>query len=254
MADEALRKYRADLHIHTVLSPCAGVEMIPPLIVRQALAKEIDIIAVTDHNSSANVRAVREAAAGTSLTVMPGMELQTREEVHLLCLFDTLEQLDDWQAIVDESMPQLENDASVFGEQFVVDKDGGYIRSEDRLLLASAGLSLDSAVVLVDQIGGLAIPAHVDRPAFSLIPNLGFLPQHLPIYAVEISRHTDASNIGQAHPWLAGYCLIKNGDVHQLDEFMGATEYRIAQPTVAELQLALQQQENRSARIVAAQN
>src|SRR5512136_136217 len=98
-------KIRADLHIHTVLSPCAEVEMIPPLIVERALDAGLDLIAITDHNASANAAAVIDAARGTGLKVLPGIELQTREEVHLLCLFDSLEQLQTWQTEVDDALP-----------------------------------------------------------------------------------------------------------------------------------------------------
>src|SRR5512133_1166802 len=100
---------RAELHVHTVLSPCAGVEMIPPVIVERALERGIHCIAITDHNASANAAAVRQAARGSGLHVLPGMELQTREEVHLLCLFDEIDQIEAWQAIVDESIPLLPN-------------------------------------------------------------------------------------------------------------------------------------------------
>jgi PHP family Zn ribbon phosphoesterase len=251
MVGEGLRRYRADLHVHTVLSPCAEVEMIPPLIVRQAVAQKIDIIAIADHNASANVRAVIEAAAGTGLTVLPGMELQTREEVHVLCLFDTLPQLEAWQQVVDGCLPPLRNRAGFFGEQFVVDKSGNYISIETRLLVASADLSLDRAVLMVNSLGGLAIPAHVDLPAFSLITNLGFVPPHLPIYALEVSRHTDPSDAKSRNPMFRGYSLIQNGDVHLLDDFLGSTEFLIACPTVAELRLALQRRRKRAVHIVA---
>ena len=123
-----MRTHVAELHVHTVLSPCAEVEMIPPFIVRTAVERGIHLIAVTDHNASANVAAVQQAAHGTNLTVLPGMELQTREEVHLLCLFDTLEQLAAWQATVDANLPDLENNIDYFGEQFVVDHTGDFIR------------------------------------------------------------------------------------------------------------------------------
>jgi PHP family Zn ribbon phosphoesterase len=251
MGSEPLTRYRADLHVHTVLSPCAEVEMIPPLIVRQALAKEIGIIAITDHNASANVRAVQEAAAGTGLTVLPGMEVQTREEVHMLCLFDTLSQLEAWQQVVDGCLPPLKNNPAFFGEQFVVDKSGNYIRSEVRLLMVSAELSLDRAVATVDSLGGLAIPAHVDLPAFSLITNLSFVPPHLPIYALEISRHTDPSDAKSRNPMFRSYSLIQNGDVHWLNDFLGSTEFSIACPTVAEIRLALQRRRKRAVHIVA---
>src|SRR5512145_2646754 len=114
-----MKPFRADLHVHTVLSPCAEVEMIPPLIVQEALEQNIDIIAITDHNASANVRAVQKAADGTGLTVLPGMEVQSREDVHLLTFFETIETLDAWQRQVDRALPDLLNDPGFFGEQFI---------------------------------------------------------------------------------------------------------------------------------------
>ena len=104
-----LRRFRADLHVHTVLSPCADVEMIPPLIVETALELGINLIAITDHNSTANIEAVQKAALHTSLTVLPGMELQTKEDVHSLCLFDTLDQTNSFQKIVNATLPVLNN-------------------------------------------------------------------------------------------------------------------------------------------------
>ncbi len=127
-----MNKFRADLHVHTVLSPCAEVEMIPPLIVREALERGIRLIAITDHNATGNIRAVMEAAQGTDLTILPGMELQTHEEVHLLCLFDTIEQAEIWQKVVDSVLPDRSNNPEFFGEQFIVDASGDFIRREER--------------------------------------------------------------------------------------------------------------------------
>src|ERR1041384_7324653 len=104
-----MKKFRADLHVHTVLSPCADVAMIPPLIVQKALERNIDLIAITDHNASANVRAVQKAAEGTNLIVLPGMEVQSREDIHLLTLFQDVERLEAWQGQVNSSLPDLPN-------------------------------------------------------------------------------------------------------------------------------------------------
>ena len=242
---DRLGTYVAELHVHTVLSPCAEVEMIPPLIVQAALERGINLIAVTDHNASANVRAVQKAAAGTGLVVWPGLELQTREEVHLLCLFDRLESLDAWQAIVDKRLPPLENNIEFFGEQFVIDETGAFIWREPRLLLTSTSLSLTEAIEAVTQLGGLAIPAHVDRKAFGLIANLGFVPTDVTIEAIEISRHLYPQEAAQRFPQIVGFPLIRSGDVHRLSEFLGANKLTMAAPTIAELRLALQGSMNR---------
>ena len=186
----------AELHVHTVLSPCAEVEMIPPLIVQEALARGITLIAITDHNASANVAAVQTAAAGSGLTVLPGMELQTQEEVHVLCLFETLEQLLTWQEVVDRHLPALENKADFFGEQFVVDASGDFIRRETRLLLTSSTLSIDTVFQQVQAMGGLVIPAHIDRKAFGLLTILGLIAPEWPIEALETSRHLESKRGG----------------------------------------------------------
>jgi len=244
--DVGLKTYVAELHLHTVLSPCAAVEMIPPLIVREALDKGIDLIAITDHNSSANVEAVQKAAAGTNLTVLPGMELQTSEEVHLLCLFDTLAQLASWQRLVDEQLPCVENNIEYFGEQFVVDESGEFIRRETQLLCTSANVSLGQAVARVLELGGIAIPAHVNRKHFSLIANLGFVPPDLAVDALEINRHMGPSEARQRFPQIKDFTLVQNGDAHRLNEFLGANIFQVAAPTVAELRLALHCEGGRS--------
>jgi hypothetical protein len=241
-----LNTYVAELHVHTVLSPCAEVEMIPPLIVQEALENGIDLIAITDHNASANVGAVQRAAAGTALTVLPGMELQTREEVHLLCLFDTLEQVESWQALVDTRMPDVENNIGLFGEQFVVDETGEFIRRETRLLATSANLSLEEALEGVSRLNGIAIPAHVDRKAFSLIANLGFVPADVPIDALEISKHLSPAEARQKFPQIGDLPLIQGGDVHHLSEFMGANVFKLAAPTIIELTRAFLNEGGRS--------
>ena len=243
-----LRTYVAELHVHTVVSPCAAAEMIPPLIVREAVEKGINLIAITDHNSSANVEAVQKAAKGTGLEVLPGIELQTREEVHLLCIFDNLAQLETWQKQVDDRLPARENDIEHFGEQFVVDENGEFLRREPRLLSTSANISLKQAVGDVSELGGVAIPAHVNRRAFGLITNLGFVPPDLPVDALEISRHIDPSQ-ARDNLLLRGFTLIQNGDVHRLDELMGVNIFRMAAPTIVELKRAFRNERGRSVRI-----
>jgi PHP family Zn ribbon phosphoesterase len=240
------RPFTADLHLHTVLSPCAEVEMIPPLIVRRALERGLNLIAVTDHNSAANCAAVMQAAQGTGLTVLPGMEVQTVEEVHTLCLFDTIEQALTWQGTVFDHLPDQANAEDVFGAQYVVDAEGGYIRTEARLLQTSTDLSLAEVLRRVKMLGGLAIPAHVDRPAFSLLANLGFVPPGLAAPALELFRLTDPAAAVARWPDLAPHPLIRSGDAHRLNEITPALRLTLAAPTVAELTLALAGSSGRS--------
>lgn len=239
----------AELHVHTVLSPCGGVEMIPPVIIERALKRGIGCIAITDHNASANAAAVMQAAEGSGLHVLPGMELQTREEVHLLCLFDEVEQIEAWQTIVNRALPPLTNNPEALGEQYVVDASGDFLSIENRLLAISADMSLEAAVEGVQGLGGLAIPAHVDRQAFGLIPTLGFVPPGLPVEALEVSRRTPLEQIQQRFPQLLGYTLLVGGDVHYPGDFLGANVLEIQAPTIAEIRLALRGEDGRSLRI-----
>ena len=210
--------------------------MIPPMIVDEAVAHGIQLLAITDHNSSANASAVMAASRGTTLTVLPGMELQTREEVHLLCLFDTLEQLAKWQAKVDSLLPNIPNNIEFFGEQFVVDADGEFIRREERLLLNSVDINLEQAAEQVTALGGLAIPAHIDRKANGLIEILGMVPPGFE--ALEISSYTTIQSARQKFPQLNNQILLQNGDVHFLDGFLASTEFELEAPTIAEMRMA----------------
>jgi PHP family Zn ribbon phosphoesterase len=240
-----LKTFRAELHVHTVLSPCAGVEMIPPVIINQALSEGIQVIAITDHNSTRNVSAVRKAAQGSDITIIPGMELQTSEEVHVLCLFDDLDQLNEWQAIVDQHLPDQTNNPDFFGNQFIVDETGDFIENEDRLLLTSSSLSIDQAFQKVDALGGLFIPAHVNRKANGLIANLGMVPLGLNIEVLEITRHITEEKTRQLYPQINGYPLIQSGDVHFPTDFYASLRLTMEKPTISEIRKAILHQDGR---------
>jgi hypothetical protein len=230
-----MNKYRAELHVHTVLSPCAEVEMIPPLIIQSALDLDIILLAITDHNSTANIPAMMDAAVNSGITVLPGMELQTREEVHLLCIFDKPRQAFALQHLIDPLLPSISNDPEHFGEQFIVDATGDFLRTEPRLLLASVNIGLDDAVLEVHKLGGLAIPAHVDRKAYGLINMLGFFPPQAQFDAVEISRFTSAEKMGLVYPEIRRFPIIQSGDVHRLNEFMGRCSFEMESPSTNEM-------------------
>lgn len=241
-----MKTLRAEFHVHTVLSPCAEIEMIPPLIVEEAISRGIQWIAITDHNASANIEAVIRAAKNTELIVTPGMEVQTQEEIHSLCLFDGLDQIQAFQQFVDAALPRLENRPDFFGEQLVVDETGEFIRRETRLLLNSTGVSIREAWEKVRELGGLLIPAHIDRKAFGLIANLGFIPIDTPIEALEISRHLSPTAARSCFPQIGKVPLIQSGDVHRLEEYLGANQMHVETPNVSELRKALAGEDNRS--------
>ncbi len=247
-----MREYRADLHVHTVLSACAEVEMIPPLIVEEALYKGLDIIAITDHNATGNAVAVREAAEGTTLTVLLGMELQAREEVDVLCIFDTVSALEAWQTIVDAQIPPLKNDPDHFGSQFVVDREGDLVVEEQRLLQAPTLIELEDAARRVHALGGLVIPAHIDRPSNGLMAMLGLWPPDLEADAVEVSPNMRPSEARRRYGSLApDMAIISNSDAHWLawmGKVMTIFELEDA-PTVVSLKQALRGQGGQRARV-----
>lgn len=237
---------RAELHVHTVLSPCAEVEMIPPLIVRRAQELGLGIIAITDHNAAANCAVMIQAAEGTGLQVLPGMETQTREEVHVVCLFDTVEQALTWQGTVFDHLPLQANNETSFGPQFVVDAAGVLVRVEHRLLLTATDLGLEDLIAQVRDLGGVAIPAHVDRPAFGLLANLGMVPAGLQAPALELSRRTSPDEARLTWPELARWPLYRSGDAHCLADMTAGVEVRVKAATVAELAMAFGQTAGRN--------
>jgi len=241
-----LNTFKAELHIHTVLSPCAAVEMIPPLIIQAALEKQINLIAITDHNCTDNIASVIEAAKDTGIAVLPGMELQTKEEIHSICLFDTLDQARAFQKLVFSSLPNITNNVELFGEQYVVDASGDFIRREERMLLVSSSFSLTQAWQTVNELGGILIPAHIDRTIFGLLPVLGFVPQDIPLEALEISKRISVKDALRQYPQLKNYPLIQNGDVHQLEEVLGFTNFQMEKPSITEIRKALKNENGRS--------
>jgi PHP family Zn ribbon phosphoesterase len=209
--------------------------MIPPLIVETALEKGIQIIAITDHNASANVGAVIDAAEGTELIVIPGVEVQTQEDVHSICLFDTLDQLYALQKIIDMNLPDLPNQADHLGAQLVVDKNGYFIAFEERLLLTSIKISLSELFYLVKDLEGVFIPAHIDRDAFGLLKTLGFIPTDISIEALEISRNISLEEARKRYPQISYYPLIHSGDAHRLNEIMGLNLFPMKFPCIGEI-------------------
>ncbi len=207
-----------DFHIHTALSPCADEQMTPKNIVQAAIDRELDVIAITDHNSAENIAAVMAAAQGSSVTVIPGMEVQTREEVHLVCLFPDVEHVDHWQSYIYDHLPDSSNREDFFGEQWVFALNGSPLRKNTRLLLASTSLTVEEVAENCMQMGGFCYPAHIDRPNYSIISNLGFIPPDIGFTAVEISPHITAEEALQKYPYLKNYQLIGSSDAHYLNE------------------------------------
>lgn len=207
-------KYKADLHIHTVLSPCGDIEMSPQNIVRSAIDKGMDIIAITDHNSTRQCRSVLQAAEETSLVVIPGVEITTKEEVHCLAYFGCLEHLDTFQAYLDQHLPDIKNDVERFGYQVVVDADENITYEEEKLLITAITQNIDEVAQKVHELGGLFVPAHINKPKYSLLSQLGFIPLDLKADAFELSKHVEKNAFIKQQKQLQGQSILQSSDAH----------------------------------------
>ena len=211
-------EFAVDFHIHSALSPCGDEDMTPGNIVNMSLLKGLDIIAVTDHNSCANLPAVMEIAKHNGLMVIPGMEVQTKEEVHIVCLFKRLEAAQKFAEIVYNSLPDIKNNEEVFGRQMIFNSEDEIVGKEDKLLLSSTVLSVNDVFVLVRGLGGICIPAHVDRQGFSIIANLGFIPPALKVKTIEISKKNTPETALKKYPFLNKFQYIISSDAHYLQD------------------------------------
>jgi PHP family Zn ribbon phosphoesterase len=231
--------------MHTCLSPCAGLDMYPSALVGRAVAEKLDAIAICDHNASENVRYVIRAAREHGLIVIPGMEVTSREEVHLLALFDTMDSLQQLQEIVYSHLPGR-NDESRFGCQAIVNEMDEVEGFNERLLIGATELALADLVRCIHDLGGLAVASHIDRESFSVISQLGFVDPEIPFDALEISRRTGLAGARRKYPGLAGYPFLTSSDAHRIDDIGKAyTEIWMEKPSVHELKMAFSGQEGR---------
>jgi hypothetical protein len=206
-----------DFHIHTALSPCADDDMTPNDIVGMALLNGLDMIAITDHNSFANVASVFGAASGKDLIVLPGIEVSTAEEVHVLCLFSSMEKAHGFEVDFSRYCATLPNRKDIFGNQFLFDAEDNVIGELESILIMPTSITFDELYYLAQKHDAAFIPAHIDRDSFSVLSNLGFLPPHLKINTLEVSRNGVKNNFLEKN---AGRFpenhFIFSSDAHQL--------------------------------------
>lgn len=207
-----------DLHIHSSLSPCADNDMTPNNIINMAILKGLDIISITDHNNAKNLPASHKVALEKGIMLLPGIEVQTREEVHILCYFKKIVSAVEFGNIIYNKLPNIKNNEEVFGKQIILDSNDVEIGRLDKLLLSSADISISELLRLTLEYDGICIPAHVDRTSFSIISNLGFIPDDLNIKTMEISKNETESSFISKFPLLKNYRVIKSSDAHYLSD------------------------------------
>lgn len=243
-----MRKYVCDLHIHTCLSPCSSLDMSPQRIVAEAINQGIDVIGITDHNSAENAAAVSRAA-DERLAVLAGLEVTSREEAHILALYNDLEAALDLQNLVYENLPG-ENDEEAFGIQPIVNADDEVEGFCQHLLIGATTLPIEEIVGRIRDGGGLAIAAHVDREAFGIIAQLGFIPPALQLDGLEVSQAKSREDGLRDYSEGGRYPIIRSSDAHRPEDVGAATTtFLLDSPTCAEIGMGLRNEAGR--RVVA---
>lgn len=210
--------YRADLHIHTVLSPCGDIEMTPRHIVAAAKEKGLHIIGITDHNSTLQCAEVKKVGEREGLFVLCGCEVNTREEVHCLAFFETPGQLAEFQLFLDHHLPHIPNNPDKFGYQLVINEAEEVLQEVEYLLINALAASIEEVEVEVHRLDGIFIPAHINKMQNSVLSQLGFLPPGLRVDALELSAHTTIPAFLEKNKYLAAYPFIQSSDAHIVED------------------------------------
>ena len=182
-----------DFHIHSCLSPCGDEDSTPNNIVNMALVKGLNVIALADHNTGKNGPAAMAVGKKNGLVVLPAMELTTSEDIHVLCLFERYEDLEKLETYIQKTRLKIKNKPEIFGRQRILDENDEPIGEEEHLLIASSGVSVEEIAPLAESFGGIAVPAHVDKPANSVIAVLGAFDYGLGFRLVECAHETDVA-------------------------------------------------------------
>ena len=209
-----------DLHIHSCLSPCGDEGMTPPNIANMAALLGLDLIAVTDHNSCRNAGAVMEAARmlGLPLRVLPGMEVTTPEEVHVVCLFPELAAAQAAGEEVEAALLPVKNKPEIFGHQWILGPGEERLGELETLLINATGLSIDEMPGFAKKYGGVAFPAHIDRTSNSVFANLGYFPDHLDFSFAEVWQPEVFFQDSAHRNIRERYAILKNSDAHYLEK------------------------------------
>lgn len=241
-----MQTYRTDLHIHTVLSPCGDLEMSPVNIVSAAVERGLHIIGITDHNSTQQCKLIWKLGRRASLTVIPGCEVTTQEEVHCLSLFPDFNALAEFQRFLDRRLMYIPNNPEIFGYQVVVDENENVEQEFENYLGASVDASIEEVEQKVHELNGIFIPAHIDRPRNSLFSQLGFIPPELKIDALQISKLADENGIRAKYKIPSEMTIVKFSDSHFLSGIgKDYTNFELEQPTFSEIRMALKNHEGR---------
>ncbi len=235
-----MKIFRADLHIHTVLSPCGDLDMSPGNIISKASGMGLDIVGITDHNTTRHCSLISRLAVEKGIFVMQGAEITTKEEVHCLAFFENTDTLSLFQKFLDNNLPSVINDPAKFGYQVQVDENEMIIYEEKKLLINAISKSFEEVEKYVHELNGLFIPAHIDRMKNSIYSQLGFLPGNMNADALEISINSSTEQFAAAHPEVNKFTVIRCSDAHYLANIgNGITSFLLEDDTFSEIKQAL---------------
>jgi PHP family Zn ribbon phosphoesterase len=241
-----MKFFRADLHIHTVLSPCGDLEMSPVNIVSEAALKGLDIIGITDHNTTRHCGLITRLAGEKGIFVMQGAEITTKEEVHCLAFFENTDALIKFQEFLDKNLPEIMNNPAIFGYQVQVDENDIVVYEEEKLLISAISKSMEEIESFVHSLDGIFIPAHINRTKNSIYSQLGFLPGNLKADALEISKSSSPEQFTKIHPEINAFRLTRSSDAHYPEDIGTAfTKFFIEEPSFQEIRQALKGENGR---------
>ncbi len=212
------RQVTYDLHLHSCLSPCGDDEMTPANIAGMAAVKELNVVALTDHNTCKNCPAFLTAAEAYGVTALPGMELTTSEEVHVVCLFEHLKDAMRFDTYVYEHLMNIQNDEVIFGKQLIMNEEDEVLGKVDKLLINATDIAFDEVYGLMEEYHGVMIPAHLDKSTTSLLSNLGFIPPESRFYVAELASLKSLHKLQEMHPYLKDCTILTNSDAHYLPD------------------------------------
>jgi PHP family Zn ribbon phosphoesterase len=211
-----MNRYFYDLHIHSCLSPCAEDDATPANIAGMAALNGLQIVALTDHNTTRNCPAFFQAAKSYGLIPIAGMELTTSEDVHIICLFPTLDAASAFQDIVDARRIRIKNKPAIFGHQYVMDAEDTILEEEADLLINATTISIEEAFEFAAQCGGVAYPAHIDRTSNGMVSVLGGFPSDPPFTAFELHDAGSVEAYVEKYPHIKDLTRVVSSDAHEL--------------------------------------
>ena len=207
-----------ELHLHSCLSPCGDADMTPASIAGMAMLNGVKIAALTDHNTCQNCPAFFAACHNYGIVPIAGMELTTMEEIHMVCLFESLDAAMDFDAFIQEHRMKIKNKPNIFGEQLIMNEDDEVIGTIDELLILATDLDITSAAKLVRERGGVAFPAHIDKQSNGLLGVLGTFPVEPGFATAEFHDSANIAQYNALYPELKDLNIITNSDAHALDQ------------------------------------